>query len=75
MLIHVKVETDASHYNIEQIRSTSFKIKEKEPAKENRANIKVIDILAEHFNISTSKIKIITGHHMPGKILELELPQ
>ncbi len=75
MLIHVKVTADSNHENLEKVRDTSFKISVKEPAKENRANKRVIEIIANHFSISTSKIKIITGHHMGGKILEIGVPQ
>lgn len=73
MLIHVKVTTDANKETLEKVRDTSFKISVKEPAKENRANRRMIEILTKHFNISASKIKIITGHHMPGKILEIDV--
>ncbi len=73
MLIHVKVTSDANKENLEKIRDTSFKISVKDPAQNNRANKRIIEILSDYFNIPTSKIKIITGHHMPGKILDIEV--
>ena len=75
MLIHVKVTADANKESLEMVRETSFKISVKEPAQDNRANRRIIEILAVRFNVPTSKIKIITGHHMPGKILEIGAPQ
>ena len=73
MLIHVKVTADANKESIEKVRDTSFKISVKVPALENRANRRVVELLAIHYNIPSSKIKIITGHHMPGKILEIDI--
>ena len=75
MLIHVKVTADSNKEKLEKVRDTSFKISVKEPALENKANKRVIEIIAGHFSVPTSKIKIITGHHMPGKILEIGVPQ
>ena len=73
MLIHVKVTTEANHYSIEEKRPTAFNISVKEPALENKANRKVVSMLAEHFKVSPAKIRIITGHHAPGKIFEIEV--
>lgn len=70
MLIHVKVTADAKSENIEKVRDTAFKISVKEPAQGNLANKRVLEIVAVYFKVSTSKIKIITGHHLRiGKIL------
>lgn len=73
MLIHVKVTTGANHYKIEEKSKTSLLVSVKEPAEANKANRKMLSMVAGHFDVPTSKIKIITGHHQPGKILEIDV--
>lgn len=73
MLIHVKVTPEAKHDSLVEKNKASLIISVKEPAEGNRANRRVLELVAEHFHISRSKIQIVTGHHSPGKILEIEV--
>lgn len=41
------------------------------PAQEGKANKMLIEFLAEHFNISKSKVKIIRGHKSRIKVVEI----
>lgn len=36
------------------------------------ANTKIVELLAEHFKISISRVRIINGHHHPSKLLIIE---
>lgn len=49
----------------------SFFVSVKEPAEGNRANTRVLEIIGEHYQIPPKKIRIISGHHSPGKILSI----
>jgi uncharacterized protein len=71
MLIHIKIKTDSKEDKIVQKNETSFIVHVKEPAEDNRANRKMIEIVANKFGIIKSKVRIITGHHHPSKILEI----
>jgi uncharacterized protein (TIGR00251 family) len=71
MLIHVKIKPDSKEDKIVEKNDTSFIVYVKEPAEDNRANKRLVELLAERFNIVKSKIKIVTGHHAPSKILDI----
>ncbi len=71
MLIHVKVEVDSNTNGVIEKNDSSFIVKVKAEAKGNAANRMMLEILSNHLKISQGKLRIITGHHMPGKILEI----
>ncbi len=71
MLIHVHIYPDSKHERIELKRETSLNVYVKVEAKENKANRRMIELLAIHYSVPTTKIKIITGHHSPSKILDI----
>lgn len=71
MLIHVKIEPESKEDSVTEKNKTSYTVKVREEAKENRANNKMLILLAEHFKIEKNKIRIITGHHSPSKIIEI----
>ena len=73
MLIHVKIHPDSKENKIVKKNDTSFIVYVKEPAEDNRANKKMIEIISEEFGIIKSKVKIVTGHHQPSKIIDLIL--
>ncbi|MEK9185128.1 MAG: DUF167 family protein [Patescibacteria group bacterium] len=67
MYIKLRVITNAKKEKIEKISEDHFEIWVKEKAERNMANRRVIEIMKEYFN--TGKIKIISGHHSPSKII------
>jgi uncharacterized protein YggU (UPF0235/DUF167 family) len=71
MLIHVKVQPNSKRDSVVAKSKTSYIIDVKEPAEENRANIRMISLLSEHLAIPRNHFRIITGHHSPGKIVEI----
>ena len=48
-----------------------FLVKVKEPSREGKANNAVIRLLAEHFKIPQSSIKIVSGFKSKNKIIEI----
>jgi uncharacterized protein (TIGR00251 family) len=71
MLIHVKIKPDSKEDKIVEKNEMSFIVYVKEPAEDNKANRRLIELMAEKFNIVKSKVKIVTGHHAPSKILDI----
>ncbi len=73
-MIYIKaiVTTGAKAESIKEKSANTFLISVKEKAERNMANKKVIEILAEHFKISTKNIRIINGHQHPHKLLVVE---
>ncbi len=71
MLIHAKIIPDSKVDEVTEKSNVSFIVKVKEPAERNRANVRMLALLASHLKVSRNKLKIITGHHMSSKIIEI----
>jgi uncharacterized protein (TIGR00251 family) len=70
MKIRVKVKPNS---RIEEVsrEGDSFIVKVKEPPKEGKANQAVIKLLAEHFGVSRSQVRILSGFRSRNKIIEV----
>ena len=73
MYIHAKVNTGAKKESFVEKSKDHFVVSVREPAERNLANKRIIELIAEHFNLSVGKIRIINGHHSPSKILSIDL--
>lgn len=71
MYIKVRVSAGAKKELLTKVADDSFLVSVKEPAEQNLANKRVLDIIAEHFGVSARAIRIVSGHHSPGKILSI----
>ena len=71
MYIRVRVTAGARKESFLREREDSFLISVKEPAEQNRANVRVLELVAEHFSIMPKQIPFVSGHHSPGKILSI----
>lgn len=71
MYFKIKVETENKKESIEKIKEDSFKIKVREKAENNQANIRVLELLSIYLKVSKSKLKIIKGHKNKNKIIIL----
>lgn len=72
MQIRVKVTTGAKKEILKKTSDNSFEISVKEKAERNLANKKVRELLSEHLSVPVRSIKMLTGHHSKGKILEVK---
>lgn len=71
MYIRVRVSAGAKKESFAKGESDSFLVTVKEPAEGNLANRRVLELIATHFGILPKQIRIISGHHSPGKILSV----
>ena len=71
MYIKVRVVAGAKKEKFEKISKDHFKISVKEPAKQNLANRRVVELIAGHFHIPAKQARIISGHTSPSKILSI----
>lgn len=71
MYIRVRVIADAKKESFAQTAEDSFLISVKLPAEQNLANKRVLELVALHFGVAPKQIRIISGHHSPGKILSI----
>jgi len=70
MKIHVKVKPNSRIEEVSQ-ESDSFIVKVKEPPKEGKANQAVIKLLAEHFDVPQSQVRILSGFRSKNKVIEV----
>jgi len=70
MKIQVKVKPSSRTAELSE-EGDIFIVKVKEPPKEGKANQAVIKLLAEHFGVPQSQIKILSGFRNRNKIIEV----
>lgn len=71
MYIRVRVSAGTKKEIFEQSSADSFLVSVKAPAEGNMANKRVLELVALHFGTESKQIRIISGHHSPGKILSV----
>ena len=74
MYIKVKISPGSKKETIIETADKYFTISVKEPARQNLANKRIIEIIAEYYNVSTRDVRIISGHRSPSKILSIREP-
>jgi len=70
MKIQVKVKPSSRTEELSQ-KGDSFIIKVKEPPKEGKANQAVIKLLADHFGVPQSQVRILSGFRSRNKVIEV----
>ncbi|MBU3896094.1 DUF167 domain-containing protein [Patescibacteria group bacterium] len=72
MRIFVDVKPKAREEKIEKIDDTHFKVWVREPPENGKANMAVIKVLTEYFNISWTDILLISGASSRRKVFQIE---
>jgi uncharacterized protein YggU (UPF0235/DUF167 family) len=72
MYVKVVVRTGARKESLTAVSSDHFEISVREKPLQNLANRRVLALIAAHFKISASKVRIINGHHSPSKLLAIQ---
>ena len=70
--IHVLVSAGAKKELLKLKSKDHFEISVKEKAERNMANTRVLELVAEHFKIPKNKVRIVSGHKHPSKLLIIE---
>lgn len=73
MYIRVRVLTGAREETLSKVSDDHFDVRVREKAERNMANKRVMQLIAQHFGILVGKVRIINGHHSPGKILSVDI--
>jgi uncharacterized protein YggU (UPF0235/DUF167 family) len=73
MYIKVLVTAGAGKESLIKKSEDHFKISVKEKAERNMANKRVLKLIAEHFNVSVNKVRIVNGHTHSSKLLVVDL--
>ena len=72
MYVKVRVIAGAKKEAFEEMSKDHFKIAVREPAERNLANGRIIELVATHFCIPKNKVRIVSGHRSPSKILAIQ---
>jgi len=70
MRIQVKVKPNSKTEELGR-EGNSFIVKVKEPAREGKANEAIIRLLAEHFSVPKSQVRILSGFKSRNKVIEV----
>lgn len=71
MRIYVRVSPRSSKNEVTKISEGEYKVKLTAPPVDNQANIMLIRVLADHFNLPKSCLTIIGGKTARIKIIEI----
>ena len=71
MKIYVRVKTNMREERVER-EDEAYAVSVKEPAKENKANRAVIELLSEYFKVPKSQVFILSGLRSKHKIIEIK---
>lgn len=72
MYIKVKVNTEAKKEKMTKKSEDHFEISVKEPAERNLANKRVLELVRAYFKVYNGDVRIVSGHHSPGKIINID---
>ena len=70
MKIQVKVKPKSKTEEVSR-ENDSFIVKVKELPKEGKANQAVVKLLAEHFGVPQSRVRILSGFRSKNKVVEV----
>lgn len=74
MYIKVQVLPKAKKEIIKKESENFYIISVKEPAERNLANLRIKSIVADIYQVSENKVKLVTGHHSRSKIFAIDEP-
>jgi uncharacterized protein YggU (UPF0235/DUF167 family) len=67
MYVRAKIHTDQKKEKMVVLDTDVFEIYIKEKPEQNRANLRVREILANHLSVPTTAVSITAGHQRPNK--------
>jgi len=71
MYISVRVQTGAKRERIEETGKGRLNIAVRERAERNVANRRVLELVAAHFGVPKTKVRLISGHMAPAKLFSI----
>ena len=72
MRINVKIVPGASRDEVVGPYGDGLKLRVAAAPERGKANAAVIRLLADHFGVKPTQVRIVTGAHSPRKVIEIE---
>lgn len=73
MWINVLVIPNSKGSEVIKIGEITYRVRVDAPASEGKANIRLIEILSDYFNVQKSSIKILKGFKNRNKIVDIDI--
>lgn len=73
MLIRIKVQSRSTQEKLEEVGEDEYKAWVTAAPADGEANSALIELLAEHFNIAPSLIRIKSGNKSAHKLVEINM--
>ena len=74
MMIYVKVNANSSRNKVEKISEGQYRARVAELPVRGKANAKLIELLAQYFNVSPASVRIVGGKTSQSKIVDISSP-
>ncbi len=71
MKITVQVKAGAKENRVDDLGGGSYRVRVKAPAVEGKANAALIEVLAEHFDVPRSRVRLCMGQTSKQKLFEI----
>ncbi|MBL7665174.1 MAG: DUF167 domain-containing protein [Bacteriovoracaceae bacterium] len=72
MKISVSVKTRSKKESVEKQDDTAYVVRVNTPPVDGKANERVVELLADHFQISKSSVQLLSGHKSKKKVFEIK---
>lgn len=73
MYVRVHVVPNSKKERVTRVTETEFHIVVREPALQNRANRRILELIAEAYGVSVKQVRLLTGHRSSAKIVSIEV--
>jgi uncharacterized protein YggU (UPF0235/DUF167 family) len=73
MYVKVRVRAGAKREAVKETPKDHLDISVTEPAERNLANRHVVALVAAYWRVPAGKVRIISGHRSPSKILSVDI--
>ncbi len=71
MYIKIRVSAGAKKESVRKRSEDHFEVSVKEEARQNMANRRMIEVMAGELGVPKERIRIVSGHHSPSKIISV----
>ena len=72
MIVNMKVVPNSKKPGVEKMGENDFKVKVDAKAEGGKANRRLVEIIAEFFNVPKSSVRIVKGFKSRKKIIEIK---
>jgi len=73
VILKVRVRPGAREESVRELSGDELEVRVSAPPQKGKANERVRELLAEHFGVSRSRVRILKGESSRRKLIEIDL--